>query len=99
MFVTINGADIKSMKDFHDLIAQELRFPDWYGKNLDALYDCLTDISDDTTVTLAHALEWFQTLGKDAITAVRVMQDASQLNPNFHFYFASDDDTYDDYDD
>lgn len=99
MFATINGAEIKTMKEFHNRISQELHFPEYYGKNLDALYDCLTDISEDTTVTVTHALEWFQALGKDAITAVRVMQDASQLNPNFHFYFGTDDDSYDDYDD
>lgn len=26
-------------------IAEALEFPDWYGHNLDALYDCLTDLS------------------------------------------------------
>ncbi|WP_158880846.1 barstar family protein [Amycolatopsis anabasis] len=28
-----------------DAIAAELSFPDWFGRNLDALYDCLTDLS------------------------------------------------------
>ncbi|WP_229795280.1 barstar family protein [Saccharothrix coeruleofusca] len=26
-------------------IGEALEFPDWYGHNLDALYDCLTDLS------------------------------------------------------
>ena len=26
----------------HDYLAQELGFPEWYGRNLDALYDMLT---------------------------------------------------------
>ncbi len=29
----------------HDYLAEALNFPDYYGKNLDALYDCLTEIS------------------------------------------------------
>lgn len=28
-----------------DAIAEALAFPDWFGRNLDALYDCLTDLS------------------------------------------------------
>ncbi|NIH84666.1 barstar family protein [Amycolatopsis granulosa] len=28
-----------------DAIASALSFPDWFGRNLDALYDCLTDLS------------------------------------------------------
>ena len=26
-------------------LGRELKFPDWYGANLDALHDCLTDLS------------------------------------------------------
>ena len=29
--------------ELHREIAQKLSFPHWYGKNLDALYDCLTE--------------------------------------------------------
>ena len=88
--ITLNGSTISSMKEFHRILAKALSFPEWYGMNLDALYDCLTDISEETSVTLNHALEWFQHFGKDAITAVRVMQDVSQFNPHFHFYFGAD---------
>jgi|SRR4051812_25718327 RNAse (barnase) inhibitor barstar len=28
-----------------EAIAAALSFPDWFGRNLDALYDCLTDLS------------------------------------------------------
>lgn len=31
-------------KDGHDYLMKALNFPDYYGKNLDALYDCLTEI-------------------------------------------------------
>ncbi|MBU3869392.1 barstar family protein [Streptomyces sp. 4503] len=30
---------------FLDRCARDLRFPDWYGRNWDALADCLTDLS------------------------------------------------------
>ena len=30
----------------HTYLAEELDFPNYYGRNLDALYDCLTDLRD-----------------------------------------------------
>jgi len=48
-----NGYDVqvfdannwKSELDFHNDISERLNFPDYYGSNLDALSDCLGDIS------------------------------------------------------
>ncbi|NUT49285.1 MAG: barstar family protein [Saccharothrix sp.] len=37
-------------------IAEALSFPDWFGHNLDALYDCLTDLS--WLPEGEHVLEW-----------------------------------------
>ena len=34
----------------HRIIAGALDFPDYYGNNLDALYDCLTDLSGQTEI-------------------------------------------------
>ena len=34
----------------HEKIAEELRFPPYYGKNLDALCDCLAEISEKTVI-------------------------------------------------
>ena len=50
----INCATVTDRKDFHRILAQTLAFPDWYGHNLDALYDCLTDISQPTHLILEN---------------------------------------------
>ena len=39
----------------HSQIAEALGFPSYYGANLDALYDCLTDIDEDTCIGIYHA--------------------------------------------
>ena len=36
-------------------LAQELAFPPYFGRNLDALHDCLTDISSPTRLLLTGA--------------------------------------------
>ena len=40
-FVDLTG--VENRTELHDRIEQELPVPDWYGRNLDALYDALTE--------------------------------------------------------
>ena len=40
----IDCNQIKTPEDFHRIFRDTLCFPEWYGSNLDALYDCLTEI-------------------------------------------------------
>ena len=41
----------------HDYLAEALDFPDYYGKNLDALYDCLCEIEADIEIVNASAVD------------------------------------------
>ena len=52
--VTIDCAPIKTAKDFHRELAQALEFEDYYGNNLDALFDCLTDIHQEQELVLLN---------------------------------------------
>lgn len=50
--IEIDGKLIK--KEGHDYLKEVFNFPDYYGKNLDALYDCLTEIGVKTEVKLLN---------------------------------------------
>lgn len=52
-FIEIDGKLIK--KEGHDYLKDALSFPDYYGKNLDALYDCLTEIGVETEIKLINS--------------------------------------------
>ena len=43
--VNIDCAGITDVRQLHGILSRALSFPDWYGNNLDALYDCLTECS------------------------------------------------------
>ena len=55
--ITIDCTNIPDVKAMHKALADALSFPQWYGNNYDALHDCLTDIREDTTLTLLHFAE------------------------------------------
>lgn len=39
--------NVKYYQEIHDVIRKELDFPDYYGCNWDAFWDCMTDILGD----------------------------------------------------
>lgn len=58
--ITLDCKDIKTAERLHQELAQALNFPDYYGKNLDALFDCLTEYRQDRELILTnwHDLEY-----------------------------------------
>lgn len=67
--VTIDTSKLTTMDQIHDYLAKELNFPPYYGKTLDALYDCLTDIAEETEIELIAEEETFLQLKKVINTA------------------------------
>ena len=83
-YAIIEGAAVGSMARLHRLLAEQLDFPDWYGGNLDALYDCLTDLTEETSTILLHSQALTETLGTSYGRFCRVLTDAAAENPNLH---------------
>lgn len=53
VFHLVNLDDCESIEEALPLIAQAMGFPEWFGNNFDALYDCLTDLSwQETSATV-----------------------------------------------
>ena len=50
--IVLDGLELRSLEEVHDRFAQALALPEWYGRNLDALFDCLTDLGEPVTVRL-----------------------------------------------
>ena len=52
-FAYVDGLKAQTKQEFLTEIGEALNFPEWYGKNFDALADCLTDVdSGNGTVVL-----------------------------------------------
>ena len=77
-YVELNNHAFATGREVHDFLAAELAFPDYYGHNLDALYDCLGDIFEPTTIRIRRT--WHQDSWFKAIAAV--IRDAAKRNPH-----------------
>lgn len=77
--VMLDGRAMAEAGAAHGYLAERLGFPGYYGRNLDALFDCLGDIGEATVVTVAHAEAMLATA--DGLRIWRVMEEAAGANP------------------
>ena len=78
--IIIDGNEIISMSDIHRIFAEELDFPEWYGKNLDALYDCLGDVTEELEIVVENKSELEENLGISFERLCRLLEDISEEN-------------------
>ncbi len=78
--VLIRGIDFESIEEIHDYIAEELSFPSYYGKNLDALYDVLTDICQETRICIDLTDTENEEIRDYLLRMEEVMEDAAAEN-------------------
>ena len=82
--VILDGKKITSKEQLHKILARELGFPEWYGGNLDALYDCLTDIRESAGIHVLHSDALYENLGPMTHGLLRVLRDAAAENSELY---------------
>ncbi len=53
--IYLDGERMQQAEVAHRYLAAMLAFPDYYGENADALYDCLTEICTETQLVLLRS--------------------------------------------
>ena len=83
METVIDCTGVSSRADLHQVFAEALSFPEYYGKNLDALFDCLTGMSG--TIRL---INWEKNgMGIYAAAVRKVLEAAAARNPRLTILF------------
>ena len=76
--IMLDGNLLADAAQMHEYLKEILQFPEYYGKNLDALHDCLTDL-DNVEITITAPEED----GAIFQRVVRVFQSAARENETF----------------
>ena len=86
MEITLNGNEIKTIQSLHHELKIKLELPDYYGGNLDALWDLLTGWIDlPTTIYWENYSESKKYLGEYAERTVELLQDPQNQIKGFTF--------------
>ncbi len=85
--IVLDGQYMTSKEDTHNYLAQRLCFPNYYGKNLDALHDCLLDISEQTNIVFYNTEALNLALELYASIMIQVFMNASQENDFIEVFF------------
>lgn len=86
----LDGKLIKDREMLHGVLADLPGFPDWYGRNLDALYDCLTDIQEETWIQVRNLDDLTAHLENYAAAFLKVLAAAAEENKRIHYMIESD---------
>ena len=78
----LDGQTIETRDQLHTTLQQALELPDWYGRNLDALYDCLTDSHAPISIEFQNREALTEHLGRYAKALEQVIRDAAEENGN-----------------
>lgn len=73
--------NVNSRDDFHNLVAREMDFPSYYGKNLDALWDLLTE-ENGVSVLIMNANKLEENLGDYGKSILRLFSEFGQIEGN-----------------
>ena len=78
--IHLDAHSMKTPQEAHRYLKKVLSFPDYYGENLDALYDCLGDIAEALTIYVPSQLAQVEYLGSCGQTMLHIFDLAAQEN-------------------
>lgn len=81
MILFLDGREIESKEQLHCRIKTQLDLPDYYGENLDALWDLLSSESDELLIRLIHQEDMIRSMGEYAESFLELLQDLKTENP------------------
>ena len=74
-----------SREQAHEYLAHTMRLPDWYGKNLDALEDCLGQFGRETVIILMNSDALRENLGEYGGYMIDVLREQSEHPYSYTF--------------
>ena len=85
--IILDGEQMLTRRAAHDHLAEQLGLPEYYGRNLDALYDLLTERGSPTRLVVQHKEAILSWLGEYGTALCQTLEDADRTNPSLEVQF------------
>ena len=79
----VDFSNLENYWDIHGILKESLNFPDYYGGDLDALFDCLTDMLGDISIIEIHGIEKLRKYDGYDKRLLAVFRDAKNIYKEF----------------
>lgn len=89
--IVIDGGMMFTREAAHDYLSMRLGLPDYYGRNLDALFDALSERSDSTRLVIYRRWELEEALGAYGSSLLEAIQDAAKDSPFLQVLYDGED--------
>ena len=86
-YYSVDLKNIYTRDSLHTALKESLGLPDYYGRNLDALYDLLGDVGRDTKLVIRGFDGFAEKLGEKGGALKGVLEDAAKENPCLEVVF------------
>lgn len=86
---TLVGSKVKNREDLYVELKKELNNPEFYGSNLDALWDVLSYTYDEITLHIENGQDLQNSLGEYFELFIGLLEDLQQQNKNFKYQIIS----------
>ena len=80
----INGDSVNSIEQIHNKLKYQLDFPEYYGMNLESLWDELTSTSEDIKIIIKNSDNLVESLGNYGIMFLQTIKEATEENEKIH---------------
>jgi len=84
--ITVDLTNIETPRAMHVYLAYVMGFPPYYGRNLDALHDMLTQIGEDTLLTIRRPAQLPPQMNRQFPGFSLVLHDAQEENEHLKVF-------------
>jgi len=81
-YVFLGKETVTNMDDVFELFYKGFELPEYFGRNLDALYDCLTEADQQRLIVIADEDYLTDILGSRGKALFKMIKDADEESPS-----------------